>query len=32
VFEALEGAFDYEVIRCVQSGMWARGKKAVKRG
>lgn len=32
VFEALEGEFDYEVIRCVQSGMWARGKKAVKRG
>ncbi len=30
VYDALDGAFDYDVIRCVRAGMWARGKKRKK--
>jgi len=32
VFEALGGEFDYEAIRCVQAGMWARAKRTGKEG
>ncbi len=32
VFEALDGEFGYEDIRCVRAGMWARGKRTGKRG